>query len=253
MAILDPMHDSQGRAGRPPLSVAVAQPATVARDVAANAVAHAEAIRAAGARVVVFPELSLTGYELDAPAMPLDDARLRPIVEACAATGSTALCGAPVLGPDGRRRLAMVEIDRSGARFAYAKMFLGGAEAEHFDAGPSPAAIEVDGWRVGLGICKDTRIPEQIEATGALGIDAYVAGMLEAAADAAVPEARARIVTAALGVPVAIASFAGSTGWGYDLAAGGSGIWAADGTAIVRAGSEVGLVVRATIGSGGAA
>lgn len=244
------MDDTRTRARRPLLSIAVAQPATVARDVAANAVAHAEAIRAAGARLVVFPELSLTGYELDAPSVPLRDERLRPIVEACAATGSIALCGAPALGPDGRRHLAILAIDGSGARFAYAKMFLGGAEAEHFEAGTSPAAIEVDGWRVGLGICKDTRIPAQIEATGALGIDAYVAGMLEAAADAEVPEQRARIVIAALGLPVAIASFAGSTGWGYEVAAGGSGIWAADGSMIVRAGARVGEVVRATLGSG---
>ncbi|WP_376768576.1 nitrilase-related carbon-nitrogen hydrolase, partial [Pseudonocardia pini] len=58
------------RTGGPGLAVAAAQPACVARDVAANARGHAEAVRAAGARVVVFPELSLTGYELDAPAVP---------------------------------------------------------------------------------------------------------------------------------------------------------------------------------------
>ena len=59
---------------REPLMVAVAQPPCVAHDVAANARAHASAIRAAGARVVLFPELSLTGYELDAdPVVPGDE------------------------------------------------------------------------------------------------------------------------------------------------------------------------------------
>jgi predicted amidohydrolase len=75
---------------RGPLSIAVAQPVCVAFDVAANAVTHAETIRSAGARVVVFPELSLTGYQFDAPAIALDDPRLEPIVEACAAAGSVA-------------------------------------------------------------------------------------------------------------------------------------------------------------------
>ncbi|MDQ3870313.1 MAG: carbon-nitrogen hydrolase family protein, partial [Chloroflexota bacterium] len=71
---------------REPLQVAVAQPLCVSYELALNAVAHAEAIRSAGARVVVFPELSLTGYELHAPAISVDDARLGPIVDACAET-----------------------------------------------------------------------------------------------------------------------------------------------------------------------
>ncbi|MFD9466696.1 nitrilase-related carbon-nitrogen hydrolase [Streptomyces sp. NPDC060027] len=52
-----------------PLAVAVAQPRCASPDVAANAVLHAEAVRGAGARVVVFPELSLTGYDLAALAV----------------------------------------------------------------------------------------------------------------------------------------------------------------------------------------
>ena len=46
------------------LTVAVAQPATVTGDLAANALRHAEAVVSSGARLVVFPELSLTGYDL---------------------------------------------------------------------------------------------------------------------------------------------------------------------------------------------
>jgi predicted amidohydrolase len=42
-------------------------------------VTHAATGCSAGARVVVFPELSLTGYELDAPAITVEDPRLAPI------------------------------------------------------------------------------------------------------------------------------------------------------------------------------
>jgi predicted amidohydrolase len=48
------------------LTIAAAQPMCRAYDVARNAVSHAEVTHAAAARVVVFPELSLTGYVLDA-------------------------------------------------------------------------------------------------------------------------------------------------------------------------------------------
>ena len=58
---------------RRPLIVVAAQPAIVPGDVERNAIAHAEKVRAAAARVVVFPELSLTGYELGAdPVSPTE-------------------------------------------------------------------------------------------------------------------------------------------------------------------------------------
>jgi predicted amidohydrolase len=41
---------------REPMQIAVVQPPCVSYDVGANAVAHAAAVRAAGARVVVFTE-----------------------------------------------------------------------------------------------------------------------------------------------------------------------------------------------------
>src|SRR2546425_7779192 len=106
---------------REPLVIAVAQPRCVSYDVAANAMTHAATVRSAGARVVVFPELSLTGYELDAPAITAQDPRLAPIVEACAETGAWALVGAPVHGQAGRSHIAIVAVHGSGATVAYHK------------------------------------------------------------------------------------------------------------------------------------
>src|SRR2546421_11059860 len=100
---------------RQPLTIAVAQPRCVPYDVGVNAVTHAATIRSAGTRVVVFPELSLTGYELDAPAITAEDPRLAPLVEACAETGSLALVGAPVHGEGERLHIAMVAVNQSGA------------------------------------------------------------------------------------------------------------------------------------------
>jgi predicted amidohydrolase len=233
---------------RGPLTIAVAQPVCLPYDVAANAVIHAATIRSAGARVVVFPELSLTGYELDAPPITADDPRLAPIVEACAESGSWALVGAPVAGEAGKVHIAMLAIDGNGARVAYRKMWLGGSEAGRLSPGSEPVVLEVDGWRLGLAICKDTGVPQHAADTAALGIDAYVAGMLESADDAAVPEERALRIAADHHVWVAISSFAGSTGGGYAEAAGRSGIWTPDGAVAAQAGPETGAFARATLG-----
>ncbi len=230
-----------------PLVIAAAQPRCVPYDVAENAETHAATVRAAGARVVVFPELSLTGYELDAPTIATDDPRLLPIVEACAETGSLALAGAPVDGEGGRSHIAMLAIDGRGATVAYRKVWLGGAEADRFTPGDAPAVLDVAGWRLGLAICRDTGIARHASDTAALGMDAYVAGVLEFAEDAAVPGDRARRIAADHHVWVAMASFAGSTGGGYSHAAGGSGVWRPDGATAAQVGPEIGAIARATL------
>ena len=219
----------------------------MAYDVAANASAHAALVRAAGARVVVFPEMSLTGYELDAPTITAADLRLAPVVRACADAGATALVGAPVPGEAGRAHIGVIAVDGAGATVAYRKMWLGGAECDRFAPGGEPAVLDIDGWRLGLAVCKDTGVPQQADATAALGIDAYAAGVLENEEDAAVPDERARRVANDHHVWVAVASFAGSTGGGYDGAAGRSGVWSPDGVVVARAGPEVGAVARATL------
>jgi predicted amidohydrolase len=232
---------------REPLVIAVSQPVCVPYDVGVNAVTHAAAVRSAGARVVVFPELSLTGYELDAPAITADDPRLTPIVEACAEAGSLALVGAPVDGEAGRSHIAMLAIEGGGATVAYHKMWLGGTESTRFTPGSRPAVLDVDGWRLGLAICKDTGVPQHASDTAALGIDAYVAGVLESAEDSGVPDECARRVAGDHHVWVAVASFAGSTGGGYAQAAGRSSIWTSDGVVVAQAGPETGAIARATL------
>jgi len=232
---------------REPLIIAVAQPVVLSHDVTANAATHAVAIRTALARVVVFPELSLTGYELDATAIATDDPRLAPIVEACAETGSVALVGAPVKGDAGDCQIAMLAIEASGAAVAYRKMWLGMTETDRFTAGTAPAVLELDGWRLGLAICKDAAVPQHWADTAALDIDVYVVGSVKGADESALQEQRARRVATEHGVWVAVSSCAGSTGGGYDPAAGRSGIWAADGSVVAQAGSETGALVRATL------
>ncbi len=230
-----------------PLVVAVAQPLTVSHDVQGNAGRHAAAVREAHAHVVVFPEMSLTGYEFSAPAINPTDDRLKPIVDACRERGTVALVGAPVHAPNGGSSIAMLSLSAEGATVAYRKMWLSDAEARSFVAGDRPATIEVRGWRLGLAICKDTGVTQHASDTVDLGVDMYVAGVLEYHTDADVQPQRARRVASDHGIWVAVASFAGQTGEGFSAAAGGSSIWRPDGTAAASAGTHTGEVLVTTI------
>lgn len=232
---------------RSSLTVAVAQPVCRAKDVAANAREHARLIREAQARVVVFPELSLTGYELDADALAPDDAALAIVAEACAETGAVALVGAPVAGEAGTIRIGVLQVTSTGARVVYAKSHLGGDEPGRFAPGAGPAVTEIDRRRIGLGVCKDTGVDQHVRDVAALGIDLYAAGLVHHPEELAEQEARAVRIARVCDAYVAFASFAGPTGGGYDRTAGGSSIHARDGTALVRAGTEPGCFVRVSL------
>jgi len=223
------------------ITVAAAQPPCVALDVAANAAAHAAAVRAARARLVVFPEMSLTGYELDAPDLDPGSPDLEPLVRACAETGTLALAGAPVAG----RYIATLAVDGGGARVAYRKRWLGGGEVARFQPGDPPTAVEVDGLRVGLGICKDTGVDEHVQGIAALALDLYVAGVVHLSDELAEQDRRGERIARACRAPVALASFAGPTGWGYEHTAGTSTIWSADASVAARAGAAPGDFARA--------
>jgi predicted amidohydrolase len=225
------------------LIIAVAQPPVAPLDVAANATTHAAAVRASAARVVVFPELSLTGYELAAPLLAEDDPRLAPLVEACAATDTIALVGAPVAGPF----IATLAVDGNGARIAYRKQHVGHTENERFQSGPGPEVLTVDGWRLGLAICRDIGIADHAAELAELGIDAYVAAAVDLPEADVVMAERARRISTTYGVWVAVSGFAGPTGGTFAQTAGRSGIWAPDGTVAARAGRTPGEIARATM------
>src|SRR5262245_38845614 len=86
----------------PPLSLAAAQTIPVRGDVDANLAQHIRLARLAaheGARMVVYPELSLTGYELDLAgdlAFSAADPRLAPLADAAASASQILIVGAPV-------------------------------------------------------------------------------------------------------------------------------------------------------------
>lgn len=238
----------EGSPARAPLTVAATQPVLVSGDVAGNAVRHADAVRSASARVVAFPELSLTGYEMEAPPLELADLGvLDPVREACRDTGSVALVGAPVRDRDGLTYLSCLLVGDTGVRIAYRKMCLGGDEEPHFTAGTQPGRIVVDGWRLGLGIGKDTGVRAQIAATAGQGIDAYVAGLVHHAHELNIQDARGRQIARDHRIFVVFAGFAGSTGEGYGETAGTSTVWDPSGQVVARASVRPGDLARAVL------
>ncbi|WP_202421715.1 carbon-nitrogen hydrolase family protein [Gordonia sp. SID5947] len=229
------------------LRVTVGQPIG-GSDLLAAVGAHAVLVRAARADVMVFPELSLTGYEVD--AVPVDLRRDRRLfdglIDACASSDTCALVGAPVI-ENGCRSIAFVRVDTDGVEVVYRKRHLGGQEIERFTPGPAVSTVDIRGWRFGFGICRDTGVETHTEATAALGIDVYAAGVVHHRSELSEQLRRASDIGARCGAYVAMASCAGPTGGGYRDTAGNSVIMSAEGTVLAQAGEIAGDYVTAVL------
>ena len=169
---------------RKALRIGAAQFDAVGGDIAANAAAHERLIAEAGGLgvdVLVFPELSLTGYASnilnEAPercVVDPDGPGLKPIRDACLRNGLVAVVSGCLRNPRGLGLSAIV-IDRQGRVCAtYDKRHLDGPEKGWFVPGASGCMIEVDGWRLGIGICYDSSFPEHARALALEGADAYL-------------------------------------------------------------------------------
>ncbi|HWS13154.1 MAG TPA: nitrilase-related carbon-nitrogen hydrolase, partial [Rhodocyclaceae bacterium] len=146
------------------LKIAIAQLNCVVGDLAGNARRIAEAAeraRAAGAQLMVTPELALCGY-------PPEDLLLRPDFYRACARELNALAGrvhgiAVVVGhPEeiGERRYNAASVIQDGVIAAtYRKHRLPNYEVfdeeRYFDSGSKPCVVSVGGVRCGINICAD--------------------------------------------------------------------------------------------------
>jgi NAD+ synthase (glutamine-hydrolysing) len=146
-----------------PLHVALSQMNAVVGDIAGNERAILDAVgraRAAGAQLVLFPELALTGYPPEDLLLKehfLRDARAALDRVAAATEGIVALVGFPEREDDVYNALAVLA--DGAVQAVYRKVHLPNYgvfdEQRYFQSGSGPALIELGGHKVGLTICED--------------------------------------------------------------------------------------------------
>jgi 5-aminopentanamidase len=238
------------------LRVAAAQATSVAGDVVANVATACSLVHAAagrGARVVVLPELFLTGYARAAwdhdASLDLDDDRLSPLADLTRDRSVVVVTSASVRRALDRSTLSAVVVDPSGEVTApYDKQHLCGEERDFFAPGDHGATLVVDGWELGLGICYDGCFPEHAASAAAGGAAAYLCPSAYYAGS----EHRRDLYYAARaldnGIYVVFAGLAGRCGE-RDFS-GGSAVYDPEGRALDRAGSDDPAVVVADLDPG---
>jgi 5-aminopentanamidase len=162
--------------------VAVAQLALAVGDLDANREAARAAIEEAalaGARLVVLPELSDSGYVFSGAgearslaSSTASSVTLREWRSMAARHSLTIAGGFCELGPDGKLYNSAAIVDASGTRAVYRKAHLWGAEKKIFTPGNSaPPVVPLPFGNVGVMICYDLEFPEWVRLTALSGAD----------------------------------------------------------------------------------
>jgi len=243
-----------------PRAIAAAQTVPVRGDVDANVERHARLVRAAAeadARALVFPELSLTGYELDLAdelAFSERDPRLGPLVDLASSGRMTLIVGAPVrLGS--RLHIGAFIVSPDRAVELYTKHHLGAfaasaspdgivpaAEATVFQAGERNPLVRLGDGTAAVAICADTGRPSHPAAAAQRGAKTYLASMFVVPPDLGREAASLRAYAVRHSMAVVLANYGGPSG-GLP-SAGGSAIWSESGELLARLeGVGTGLVV----------
>jgi predicted amidohydrolase len=236
-------------------TIAAAQIPSVRGNVAANAAAHADAIAAAaahGVSVLVFPELSLIGYEPDLGAslvLRADDARLTSLRDLVIHHQITAIVGAPVANGRGKPAIGAFVLTPGGEMRMYRKMHLGGHEPEYFSPGDTPLSHDVNGHRIGVSICADSSQPSHARAYSDLGAGIYAAGVFLTAEWYETDAPRLQRFATEFALLTVMANQGASTGTYASV--GRSAVWAPGGGLLVQADGVNSALVMATHANNG--
>jgi predicted amidohydrolase len=123
--------------------------------------------------LAVFPELCVTGYDLEVvldAAAPVPGRLTDRLVDIAAAADLTLVVGVPErAGDDVYNDLVCVSPD--GVEAVYRKQYLWGPEADVFEPGDGPVTVETPVGTVGMLLCYDLNFPEAALAYARRDVD----------------------------------------------------------------------------------
>jgi predicted amidohydrolase len=230
------------------LIIAAAQSTSVPGDISRNVAHHLRFGTIAaerGAQLLVFPELSLIGYELTmarSNAVRPDSSHLDPFRHLAARAHMTVVVGAPMLNHKDELHIAAFAIRHDGSVLTYTKVYVHQSEEEVFTSGPGGPALIVEGATVALAICADATHPQHAASAAARGANVYAVGVMITEDGYARKVALLRNYAQEHKMAVLMANYSGATGG--EISAGKSALWSEDGQLVVAStGAEEALVI----------
>ncbi len=151
------------------LKISLAQTNIIWEDKKANETKASEMIEKAaseGSDLIVFPEMSLTGFSMNIDVISEyenDSETTRFFSEQAKKHHIYITFGAAIRCPDGAIRNQAITVDRNGeivSRYSKIHPYSHGVEGKYFTGGDSPSWFDIDGVTASPLICYDVRFPE---------------------------------------------------------------------------------------------
>ncbi len=167
----------------PVIHIAAAQCPSIAGDIERNIQLHLQMVEAAveqGIELLVFPELSLTGYEpafAERCKLQPTDGRLAPFRQLANRHQITLVLGAPIDTGESRPALGSIVFSPYGVS-TYYKQHLHPGEEQFFQPGQASRPIKVKDLPVALAICADSSHPEHVQAAVDAHAHIYASSMM---------------------------------------------------------------------------
>lgn len=167
------------------VTISLAQVPVTRGDFGANLECHLKMIEQSSeynADVVVFPELSLTGYELDLAAQSafsLEPSNFKALSNASVDNEIIVIAGCPLtICNSSKPTIGAVICFPNGEVQFYSKQYLHDGEDQYCSFGSTDYFFYVNGYQVALAICADFTKREHSQEAKKLGADIYVVSAL---------------------------------------------------------------------------
>ncbi|OEK02206.1 hypothetical protein BFP97_12050 [Roseivirga sp. 4D4] len=210
------------------MKISLAQTQPIAGNLEANIKDHLKFVEQAieqSADLVIFSELSLTGYEPELAknlAIHLNDSRLDPF-QALSDMHNIIICvGAPTKADNGIC-ISLIIFQPNKERRIYSKQYLHEDEDPYFVPGPtSDGIIEAD-KKVALAICYELTIPEHSKTANQNGAEVYIASVAKTISGVARNNPRLSEIAKQNNIPVLMCNCVGE--FDGNIGGGQSGSW----------------------------
>jgi predicted amidohydrolase len=211
-----------------PLKISVVQTKPVRGDIGANIACHKKMIMEAihnGADVIIFPELSLTGYEPSLAkklAMDQHNIILNDFQDFSNNSQITIGVGMPTKCNEGVC-ISMILFQPRQPWLVYSKKYLHPDEDPFFVKGQNFATRSINDMKIGFAICYELAVPNHVEDVFAHGAQCYVVSVAKFAGGIERAITQLSETAARYSVPVLMSNYVGECD--HQACAGQSSIW----------------------------
>ncbi|PNW25796.1 carbon-nitrogen hydrolase family protein [Formosa algae] len=165
------------------MKICIAQTKPIKGDIQKNIENHIKLIALSikkGADIIVFPELSLTGYEPELVkelATTQNDKRFDEFQKISDSNKIIIGFGLPIKNEEGIC-ISMLLFQPNKPRITYSKEYLHPGEEKYFVSGKNSSPITFENNKLAFAICYETSIPEHSEKAFKNGANIYIASVL---------------------------------------------------------------------------